>query len=649
MLLRRELRRLAPLALGLGAGVPLGLLVLALLGEVLGRDGAPAPWAALLTPPAGAVLAALVLGVATVAPDSSSGALRFYERLPLSRSRLLGAKLAAGSAWLAGLSAAWLLLFRDDASSGWSLLLPGFACGALASVIVRQVTPALLLAPLLAGSFGLFLLGGTYLAGMNLAYGAMVVVLNLFSLAALGGAVLGFVHGREQAALARRALPIALATTTGACSLLVAGTEVAHAYRSERALPALPAVSAVEAGEVAAIQLAERLWYGHEQRIVLLDRAEGQLWELPQRPLHRPRLSPDGRWLLAEHPDQPGGVLVDVARREVAEVRGQRGRAGFGGAEPLWLADRPCLVEVAAEQGERYLGLHELETAIYERVSLDLPRGARLLGCAGDAVYLRSSEGVTRYDFGATAPAQVERAESWPHGLRRATSSGRERGVTQRLCWAWPEGVSETPLALGPQGRYLIASLPADPSPGAPFEVEHVLYDLERGGQRRLPLRARGRERVSSAAPARAPRYAVPSADTRAIPGFSFRFAGARLLAYQAAERSGHASDWVAWIDLPSGRLLRASEAPRAPRPVVDGALYLGPEGVSLPTQAVWTEGGIRAAGGPAPLVSVDDERFLALDRPLTLLRTQGGRGVDLGAALLAGRGRTSLAEGGAQ
>ena len=138
--------------------------------------------------------------MATVAPDSSSGALRFYERLPLSRTRLLGAKLLAGGAWLSALSALLLLLFRGDASSGWSLIVPGFACGALASVIVRQVTPALLLAPLLAGGFSLFLLGATYLAGMNLAYGAIVVVLNLFSLAALGGAVLGFVHGREQAA-----------------------------------------------------------------------------------------------------------------------------------------------------------------------------------------------------------------------------------------------------------------------------------------------------------------------------------------------------------------------------------------------------------------------------------------------------------------
>lgn len=656
ILLRRELRRLAPMALGLAVGVPLSMLTLTLLGEQLGSDGSVSPLATLLTPPAGAVLGALVLGVATVVPDASSGALRFYERLPLSRSRLLGAKLAAGGGWLLALSALWLLLFQRDASSGWSLILPGFACGALASVVVRQVTPALLLAPILAGSFGLLLLGATYLAGMQLAHGAIVVVLNLFSVAALGGAALGFVHGREQAALLRRALPIALATTSAGALLLAVGTEAAHAYRSERALPALPAVSAVEAGDLAAIQLAERVWYGHEQRIVLLNRSSGELWEVPQRPLRRPLLSPDGRWLLAEHAGRPGGVLVDVAARTLREVAWHPDQLGFGSAQPLWLEDRTCLVELGAEGGQRFLAVAEAETAIYERIQLDLPAGARLLGCAEQAVYLTSSEGVTRYDFAGAPPAKVDLVRSWPHGLRLATSEGSARGVTQAACLAWPEGVSEPPVVLGPRGRYLIALLPsaADPE-AAPLAQEPVLFDLEQGTRRPLPLRKRGEHRGDAGAPRR-PLYRARSADTSSLASFRFRFVGERLLAFQAGGRSGHATDWVAWIDLASASLLRAAEVKSADRPVVGGGLYLGPDQrVSLPTHAVW-DGRAEVAqtiSARPPLVRVDEWRFLGANAPLTLRDARGLRAgerePDLGSALLAGGGRTSLQEGGAQ
>ena len=71
--------------------------------------------------------------------------------------------------------------------------------------------------------------------------------------------------------------------------------------------------------------------------------------------------------------------------------------------------------------------------------------------------------------------------------------------------------------------------------------------------------------------------------------------------------------------------------------------------GAAAVTKAVWDGVAERARPERAPLLRLDAERFLALEQALTTARLEGGEGADLGAALLAGGGRTRLVEGGAR
>src|SRR5690606_12152332 len=145
-LFARELRRLAPY----GAGGP--ALGLALLLFEVTASAQHLPDGSLPTQLALGVSA--LLGVALVAPDTSSGAAAFLARQPLGPGRLLGTRLLAASCWLAvgslAIAATWALLGLPSVDTGVVPYVPlGFGLGALASTVAHRTLPALLLTPAL--------------------------------------------------------------------------------------------------------------------------------------------------------------------------------------------------------------------------------------------------------------------------------------------------------------------------------------------------------------------------------------------------------------------------------------------------------------------------------------------------------------------
>src|SRR5262249_2751571 len=149
-----------------------GLLFLAAPLWVLSGEARDIPTLIFLV---GALVTPAVLGVATVAPDTSSGGTSFLARLPIGPRRVLPAKLLAPLASLLG-AICWLRVvhvapgvalgpivragsFGDGVAdevrqSMMRTALPaqwcGLGVGCLASVIAHKTMPAVLLAPTLA-------------------------------------------------------------------------------------------------------------------------------------------------------------------------------------------------------------------------------------------------------------------------------------------------------------------------------------------------------------------------------------------------------------------------------------------------------------------------------------------------------------------
>jgi hypothetical protein len=157
--IRREFVRQAPIGFAL---VGLGIL-LTVAALVFAANGYMAQSAAAGTIVIMIVAAPLLFGVASVAPDTETGALAFLARVPLpARTQLLVRWGVAAGLAVATVLASWILerlLVREAGdpleTTGpvvWLLALCAFAAGVASSVAFRRTLTALLLAPVIFGA-----------------------------------------------------------------------------------------------------------------------------------------------------------------------------------------------------------------------------------------------------------------------------------------------------------------------------------------------------------------------------------------------------------------------------------------------------------------------------------------------------------------
>jgi len=197
----RELRRQSSVALG---AFVLGLLVLG--GSFfykLDRYGLES--AAAVSFVAVIVVAALLLGVASVAPDTESGAMAFLAHLPRSLRRELLARwgVAAFLVVVAGVldygvahafaGSVPFEVFKFDQIPIWLLAILAFAVGAASSVAFRQTITSLVFAPAFAIPILALKAEGEVLGGWRSDVGTIFLACG--SAFALVGAAAGFLRG----------------------------------------------------------------------------------------------------------------------------------------------------------------------------------------------------------------------------------------------------------------------------------------------------------------------------------------------------------------------------------------------------------------------------------------------------------------------
>lgn len=358
-LFARELRRLAPY--GLGAA---GLLGVALVSFTRPE----AQDLAFLTFLAGALLGPGVVGVASVAPDSSSGGAAFLVRLPIPAPVVLRHKLAASAVWTLAIGAAVIAVYaltprlHDGLSGPENLLgllgaqLLSLGIGCAASVLTPRVLPAVLLAPSV-GIMCLLVLLGVPLVAWRIppTDGLVQVVAPLTGLLMLGGAAVAYLRGETHRASLKPALLLSSVLLPG---LLfgVGATGVAHAWTVESLVPRLQVSgpgAAAPGRALVAIPLSGRSWTGLEQRMVVMagpmvfGGAEGAV-VLPQRGVEGPEFSPDGERLLLRASSDPGGWLVDLRSGASLRLPGAA-PVGFGFPWVVWRGGQPVMVRMEGD------------------------------------------------------------------------------------------------------------------------------------------------------------------------------------------------------------------------------------------------------------------------------------------------------------
>ncbi len=344
----REVRRLAPVA----GAVLLGIFLVLALAHLNRHEGRIPPESIVMF---GSVLGALLLGVATIAPDTDSGAIAFLARLPIPPARALAAKLAAALLWVAaivliasvsrtGVPAA---LWHERLDLGGALAV-ALGSGVLASVMSRRTLAAAVLAPIAAAAaFLLFVAPVTLGLGMRslslegpIAFG--------FSAAFVAIAFLAFMRGDRHRASWRPAV-LGLGGLVLLDVLSVSSAALAHGWSihdSPRWMTVRGWTVASADGRRVALELGGTHWEGYEERIAVVDRAEKTARLLPVRYAEAVGFSPDGRRLLAASLIQPGGWLVDIETGSVENVAStQEGVTnGFATRWVLWRDARPILV-----------------------------------------------------------------------------------------------------------------------------------------------------------------------------------------------------------------------------------------------------------------------------------------------------------------
>lgn len=576
LLLWRELLRLAPygaIGLVLVLAAPLLLRVHPLLG--------------LLALQAGTFLAPGVLGIATLAPDTASGATAFFTRLPIAPWRWVAVKLVAAGGWtllihLADrLALAWLaspgLLERASITPGFvasfaPFVAPAQACGlglgCLASAVVPRTMPAILLAPSLAVS-GLLVLLGVPMVAWRIPpdEGLSAIAAPALGLAGLIAAALAFLRGEPHRPSARPAL-LAAAVMAPALVLGVSATAVAHAWTVEAAVPDLavgPALGvAAPSGDRIAVELQGRRWTGPELRVAVLGHGKLPLTTvLPFRDAVSPEFSPDGSRLLLRSAFDPGGWLVDLAGRW--ERLPGLAPTGFGFPWVAWLRNEPLLVREQGGDLETFLPDPTLPvTRRVDRAPELLRRLARapldgrsLVGTLLDGrVVLADREGLVAVE----PPVAAADVETGPQRARLAAG--------ERL-FGWPASEA-APAAISPRGRAAVRRVPDDPGAlevlGPPGTAPRRLAS---GAAQALIL---SRERLSWSPEERFLALALPGGDLLIV-----ELASAAVLArldlptrFQASAAgpavwSGGADDWVA---SPTGDLLHLGNHERGALPV---------------------------------------------------------------------------------
>jgi hypothetical protein len=597
-LLQRELRRLAPYGLGTA-----GLILSCIPLERLGRDDLA--WPSFLL---WALVGPAILGVATVAPDSSSGGAAFLVRLPLSPGRVLLGKHLAALSWFAVVLGAtlasfcWLVPARERPTIGsflFGLQASALGIGCLASAISPRVLPAVLLAPNLGLACLLVLLGGPMVAwAVPPGDGLAQAVFPLLGLLALLAASVAYLRGEPHRPSARPALLAGLVMGP-ALAAGMGATGVAHAWTVEAMVPELsvgPGLGvAAPDHALVAVGLHGEGWTGREERVALvaapmvLAGREATV-VLPQRGVARPEFSPDARLLLLRATRDPGGWLVDLYTARAERLPGLAPE-GFGFPWIVWRAGRPLGVRQQGDTLELFLpdpAAAGLEPAALEPWLIRAPLDGRaLVGTLLDGrVVLGDAQGLLAVDppvpDPSLGPGQV----------------GSLAGAGTRLCtWA---GASQS-QAISPRGSAALR-VPA----GEPGVLE--VYASGTGGRRITGLAS-----------------ALPRLDREQL-GWSpdegyaaLRLTGGRVVVLDlhraAAVELGAASDgfvspgatgpavWSsgsdAWVALPSGELLdlRTRRRTRLPVPVAAG---LGDERFvpwGLPLRKL-PEGGDRLEGG---------------------------------------------------
>lgn len=568
-LLLRELRRLAPYGLGSAA------LILAAF---------PASWAGGARAEAlacAALLGPAVLGVATVAPDSSSGGGAFLARLPLAPWRVLLAKLGAALTWTGALH----LIARAVVGSLWEPDLDGagtaltlgqlcaFGVGCLASMVAPRVMPAILLAPSLA-VVSLLVLLGLPLAAWRIdpEQGLALVAVPGLGVACLLAAAVTFLRGECHRPSGRPAL-IAAALLVPALVLGVGATGVARAWTVEAATPDLKVgptlgVAALEYGLVA-VPLQGRNWTGRDDRVALLSFGMGgeSAAVVPLRGVAGPELSPDGQRLLLRATQDPGGWLVDLQGRGWARLPGLAPE-GFGFSHLVWRAGRPLLLRQRGAELEAFLpdpAAAGLEPADLEPWLVRAPLGGRRLVAAllDGRIALAGAEGLVAVDPPVPDP-------SLGGGQRAALPAG----VT---LFTW-EGAGEA--AVSPRARAALRVPPEEPT------TLEVLLPVQAGQPaRRLRGLSQGaldlsRERLSWSPEERHVALQLPDGSTAVIDvstaALRARLSPARGTVGVEPSAAGPvvwSPSSEAWVALPSGELLdlRTGATSVLPVPVAAG------------------------------------------------------------------------------
>ncbi len=473
--IRRELARQAPIAL---ASLLLGLVVLAgvlVLGSTALVDMEHGARSASLSGLAIVMIAApLLLGVATVAPDSESGAVAFLVHFPHSRA----AELAIRWSVAAGLSAAAIGL---DALATWLLAGPvhlpslatirgteiglglvavgAFVAGTAASIAFRRTLNALVAAPFLLALPALalsqledvftFPRGGIVLAGVP----AIALVLVL-------AAIVAFFRGD----LHRRGLrpTFIVLGVLAASTLVVSGAVSARELHLSKPLDTLYPWFRSNSRFV-----VKRTWQGphgetlgERYLLVARDRSSATALDIKGEPIE---LSPDGSRILAHGEDGMHLCLVAVGTGEVdrhvlgaAPEEGSRlvlaGIAPTGWADSFaWCGNRPVFVKDGA--------LVEAFGVLAKRPS------GRIVAQGGARLVV--SDGSRHYVWDLNAGQEIPSSLDDLPGDRKVVATLLSRDGTRlfALC-ASPVGEEELcfmPVAAGRIDRYVLPSLEGAP------------------------------------------------------------------------------------------------------------------------------------------------------------------------------------------
>ncbi|RMG10370.1 MAG: hypothetical protein D6731_17595 [Planctomycetota bacterium] len=592
----REVRRLAPFGTGSLLWVYGSRLAYQPPPQGLPEDVFLVPGACLLAP--------LLLGAISVAPEARTGALAFLRRQPLSLSRQYLVRVTAALAWLLP---SWLLLCADSLfavqapppvtnggpgvwASLWAL---AFGAGLLASTIAFEALSALFLALAfgLVGS-GLLLAADVLVLGMApLTPQAVALAAFVFAGSALASSYVAFVRGELQH---RSVRPLMLGTTclAGALGLGLLGTAAAQAYTVRAVVAQLPlGGDRSRAGGRLAVSLQGATWAGDEDRVAVFARGGDAPRVLDVRGVRRPVFSPDGGRLLLFDRQRRARWLYDLDRGARAELVARPGTS-FDGGEVLWTDAGPLLL--AAGSGS----LAAFDPRTGESNLASLPKGMRLAGVRPGAHPLVLHDAQRLY--AADCPRVPARSEA---DLAIEPAARLGDGSRSGALSHWAE------VVLSPNGRYALCR---DRDAARPL----VLFDLvtPEAPPRRLPLAA-----PSAAAPraAPAPREAVLSIieDGRTVSRSveRLRLLGTYSYGWDPSERRlalESPGGTVFLFDLESGRRAVLQSGRRS---FPGRALAWSPSGriLALPSGAVVDVDSARLLGHAPVYAFLDEERVL--------------------------------------